>query len=216
MTNNLSTPCGRRVERLAISLLKPYLLRRLSSALCLLAIATAFGSADAQVNVLTAHNDTARTGQNLNETILMPSNVSAAQFGRLFFHTISGKSYAQPLYVLQISISNNGTHNVVYVATDTDMVYAFDADTNGGANANPLWQVSLLTNSTPAGTLSNNSGVWGTPVIDLASIALYLVSSEKQGTAPIFRFHALDITTGAEKFGGPLLDSGLNSRHWQR
>ena len=94
------------MEKLAISLLKPYLLGRLSSALCLLAIATAFGSADAQVNVLTAHNDTARTGQNLNETILMPSNVTPAQFGRLFFHTISGRSYAQPLYVSQISISN--------------------------------------------------------------------------------------------------------------
>ncbi len=93
---------------------------------------------------------------------------------------------------------------MVYVATTSDYVYAFDADTNGGANANPLWQVSLLTNSTPSGTLTNVVGVWGTPVIDPSSNTIYLVSSEAQGSTPIFRFHALDITTGAEKFGGPL------------
>ena len=159
--------------------------------------------AQAQVNVLTAHNDTARTGQNLNETILTPSNVNTTQFGKLFTYGVTGAILAQPLYVQGVTIGGN-VHNVVYVATTSDYVYAFDADTNGGANANPLWQASLLTNSTPAGTLTSVVGVWGTPVIDPSTKTMYLVSSEIQGTAPIFRFHALDITTGAEIFGGPL------------
>ena len=183
-----------------------YIFDRLSRGVWLYAlafVATCVG-ARGQVNVVTAHNDIARTGQNLEETILTLSNVNPTQFGRLFSHTVDARILAQPLYVSQLSIPSKGTHNVVYVATDGDTVYAFDADANGGADAGPLWQVSLLTNSTPAGTLTNNVGVWGTPVIDLASKTMYLVSSELQGGAPIFRFHALDITTGAEKFGGPL------------
>jgi hypothetical protein len=84
------------------------------------------------------------------------------------------------------------------------MVYAFDADTNGGINANPLWQAALLTNSTPAGTLANIYGVVGTPVIDLPSQTMYLVSSESKAGTYIFRLHALNITTGAEKLGGPV------------
>ena len=113
--------------------------------------------AQAQVSVLTAHNDIARTGQNLNETILTPSNVNPTQFGKLFSQGVTGAILAQPLYVQGVTIGGN-VHNVVYVATTSDDVYAFDADTNGGANANPLWQVSLLTNSTPSGTLTNVSG----------------------------------------------------------
>src|SRR5271170_3481231 len=174
------------------------------------------GSATAQVNVLTAHNDIARTGQNLNETILTPSNVNYTQFGKLFSQPVTGAVFAQPLYVSQVAIPGKGTHNVIYVApasgdvngaeegTVGDMVYAFDADTNGGINANPLWQVSLLTNTAPAGTYTVNYGVLGTPVIDLASQAIYLVSSEFQGSTQIYRLHALDITTGAEKFGAPI------------
>src|SRR5271168_4226279 len=162
------------------------------------------GLVHAQVNVLTQHNDNARTGQNLNETILTPSNVNPNQFGKLFSQSTDGGILAQPLYVSRVAIPNNGTHNVVYVATVEDQVYAFDADTNGGSNANPLWQTNLLTNTTPAGTFTVGYGVLGTPVIDLTSKAIYLVSSESQGATPIFRLHALDITTGAEKFGGPI------------
>ncbi len=164
----------------------------------------------AQVNVLTAHNDIARTGQNLNETILTPSNVNPTQFGKLFSQQVTGAVNAQPLYVSQLAIPGKGTHNVVYVATAADVVYAFDADTNGGANATPLWQTSLLTNTTPAGTFQVEWGVIGTPVIDLSSNTMYLVSSETQtATATeIFRLHALDITTGAEKFGGPFQIQG--------
>ena len=163
------------------------------------------GGAKAQVNVVTAHNDIARTGQNLNETILTPSNVNPTQFGKLFSQQVIGGVYAQPLYVSQLAIPNSGTHNVVFVVTAADVVYAFDADTNGGANGTPLWQTSLLTNTTPAGTFKSNWGVRGTPVIDLSSNTMYLVSCETQNATAteIFRLHALDITTGAEKFGGP-------------
>src|SRR5271170_3642319 len=166
------------------------------------------GATHAQVNVLTQHNDNARTGQNLNETILTPSNVNPNQFGKLFSQSTDGGILAQPLYVSRVAIPNNGTHNVVYVATVEDQVYAFDADTNGGSNANPLWQTNLLTDTTPAGTFTVGYGVLGTPVIDLTSKAIYLVTSENEGATPVFRFHALDITTGAEKFGGPILIQG--------
>ncbi len=174
------------------------------------------GSAMAQVNVVTAHNDIARTGQNLNETILTPETVNSTQFGKLFSQPVSGAVFAQPLYVSQVAIPGKGTHNVIYVAPASgdingteggsvgDYVYAFDADTNGGIAANPLWQVSLLTNTAPAGTYTVNYGVLGTPAIDLGTQTMYLVSSEFQGTAQIYRLHALDITTGAEKFGGPI------------
>ena len=141
------------------------------------------GGAKAQVNVVTAHNDIARTGQNLNEVALTPSNVNPTQFGKLFSQQVIGAVYAQPLYVSQLAIPDSGTHNVVFVATAADMVYAFDADTNGGANGTPLWQTSLLTNTTSAGTFQLNWGVRGTPVIDLSSNTMYLVSSETQ-TAP--------------------------------
>jgi hypothetical protein len=171
--------------------------------------------ASAQVNVLTAHNDIARTGQNQNETILTPANVNPTQFGKLFSQPVNGVLYAQPLYVSQITIPGKGVHNVIYVAPSTgnymgldggtagEYVYAFDADSNGGIDATPLWQVSLLP-AAPAGTYTPNYGVVGTPAIDLPSQTMYLVSSEFQGTTQIHRLHALDITTGAEKFGGPI------------
>jgi hypothetical protein len=158
----------------------------------------------AQVNVLTAHNDIARTGQNLNETILTPSNVNTNQFGKLFSIHVAGQVFAQPLYVSQVAIPGKGTHNVVYVVTGSDMVYAFDGDTNGGINASPLWQVNLLTNTTPTGTFGLEYGVIGTPVIDLSSNTMYLVSSESQTSSAVYRLHALDIITGAEKLGGPV------------
>ncbi len=164
--------------------------------------------AAAQVNVLTAHNDIARTGQNLSETVLTLSNVNPTQFGKLFSQQVNGPAYAQPLYVSQVIIPGKGTHNVVYVATATDMVYAFDADTNGGINASPLWQVSLLTNTAAAGTYKINFGIVGTPVIDLTTNTMYLVSSETQSSVAVNRLHALDITTGAEKMGGPVLIQG--------
>ncbi len=178
------------------------------SLLWVLVLSSSAALARGQVNVVTAHNDIARTGQNLNETILNTSNVNSSQFGRLFSVHISGFPYGQPLYVSQLAIPGKGTHNVVYTATSADMVYALDADSNGGANASPLWSLSLQSNTTSASGLSNNFGVAGTPVIDLPSKTMYVVSSETQDGTAILRLHALDITTGAEKLGGPVLLQG--------
>jgi hypothetical protein len=167
--------------------------------------------AGAQVSVLTQHNDNARTGQNLNETILTPANVNVDQFGRLFSQPTNGAITAQPLYVPNVPIPGKGTHNVVYVATTS--AYAFDADTNGGVSATPLWQTVLTTAAPSVGNGSIQGGVLGTPVIDPPSKAdpsgtIYLVSSNGTGTTFQYYLHALDITTGAEKFGGPALIQG--------
>src|SRR5258708_1976708 len=99
---------------------------------------------NAQVSVTTYHYDNARTGQNIQETILTPANVNISQFGKLFSQAVDGQVYAQPLYVPNLSIPNKGTHNVVFVATEADSVYAFDADNNSGGNASPLWKASLI------------------------------------------------------------------------
>jgi Chitobiase/beta-hexosaminidase C-terminal domain/Legume lectin domain/Bacterial lectin len=171
--------------------------------------------ANAQVNVTTQHNDIARTGQNLNETILNTSNVNSSQFGKLFSQPVDGLALAQPLYLSGIAI-NGATHNVLFVATEHDSVYAFDADTNAGANANPLWQASMLSSAHGAATgattvpwsagsdIYPEVGITGTPVIDPVSGTLYVVSKSLEGGAQLQRLHALDVTTGAEKFGSPV------------
>jgi len=172
---------------------------------------------DAQVNVTTYHNDIGRTGQNLNETTLNLSNVNANQFGKLFSQTVDGLVYAQPLYLSGITV-NGATHNVVFVATEHDSVYAFDADSNGGVNSGPLWKASMLTSAhgaaSGATTVSSNIvstditpevGITGTPVIDPATGTLYVVSKTMENSVAVQRLHALDVTTGAEKFGGPVV-----------
>ncbi|MGD0938418.1 MAG: chitobiase/beta-hexosaminidase C-terminal domain-containing protein [Terracidiphilus sp.] len=170
---------------------------------------------NAQVSVTTWRYDIGRTGQNLNETILTPSNVNPTQFGMLFSQPVDGYVYAEPLYLPNVTIGGQ-SHNVVYVATEHDSVYAFDADTNGGSNANPLWLASMLSTAHGAAagatTVSSNTvgtdivpeiGITGTPVIDTASGTLYVVSATQEGTTFIQRLHALDVTSGAEKYGGP-------------
>src|SRR5712672_3464196 len=113
----------------------------------------------AQISVLTQHYDIARTGANTSEAVLTPANVSTSQFGKLFSHAVDGYVYAQPLYVPGV-IMGAGTpqagtkHNVVFIATENDSVYAFDADTNApAANASPLWHITLLdaAHGAPAG-----------------------------------------------------------------
>src|SRR5271167_3089531 len=112
--------------------------------------------AHAQTPVLMQHNDISRSGANTTEAILTPANVNSASFGRLFSYPVDGRLYAQPLYVPGVTINsgpNQGTtHNVVFVASENDSLYAFDADTNSGANANPLWKVSLIDAAHGAGS----------------------------------------------------------------
>src|SRR5258707_10229198 len=98
----------------------------------------------AKVNVLTYHNDLARTGKNTNETVLTPANVNVNTFGQLFSYPVDGYVWAQPLYVSGLAIPGQGTHNVAFVVTAHNGVYAFDADSNSGRNNGLIWHVNLV------------------------------------------------------------------------
>lgn len=149
-------------------------------------------------NVLTQHNDLARTGANTAETLLRPANVNSNTFGKLFTDAVDAQVYAQPLYVENLSISG-GSHNVVFVCTESNSVYAFDADVGGIT----YWHVNLgLPYSPSCGDLTPVVGITGTPVIDLPSSTIYL--DTKLAAGPAHKLHALDLSTGIEKFGGPV------------
>jgi hypothetical protein len=166
------------------------------------------------VNITTFHVDANRSGLNANETILTPSNVSSLTFGKLFSDLVDGYVYGTPLIMSDITVSG-ASHDVLYVATEHDTVYAFDADTAGA----PLWQTPLLrSGETPItdGPIQPYQGVTSTPVIDPTTNTIYVVSTQTSSSAgSTFRLNALDITTGAQKFGGPITISasvpGTNS-----
>jgi chitodextrinase len=158
----------------------------------------------------THHNDNSRTGQNPNETVLNPANVTAGQFGKLFSYSLEGSAIGSPLYVAGVTMPGQGMHNVVYVATEHDSVYAFDAD---GLSASPLWQRTFLgpgVTPVPAADTGDccgigpEIGITGTPVIDRATQTLYVVAKTMEGSGYVQRLHALDLGTGAEKLGGPV------------
>ena len=145
---------------------------------------------------------------NLSETILTPATVGGGTFGKLFTLPVDGSIYAQPLYVPNLSLGG-AQHNVVFVATMNDVVYAFDADTSQAA----LWSKDFRTNgATPVVSSTNNIdgnvGIESTPVIDVTTHTIYVVAYTFESNAAVYRLHALDITTGAEKFGGPAVIGG--------
>jgi hypothetical protein len=187
--------------------------RKCLAVFCFWSVSVWLAHAQTYSGMLTWHNDLARTGQNLQETTLTPANVNSKTFGKVFSFPVDGQIFGQPLYVFNVAIPGKGTYNVVYLATENDSVYAFDAD---GVNTTALWYDSFINPSqgiTPipcADTGANPCpfasviGITGTPVIDPKSGTLYLVAATKENGKYVNRLHALDITTGAEKFGGPV------------
>jgi hypothetical protein len=159
--------------------------------------------------VLTYHNDNQRTGRNPSETSLTLKNVNSSTFGKLFVIPTDGRVDAQPLYAPTVSIPGNGTHNVLFVASEHGTVYGFDAD-----NGSTLWQVTTLASGeTPSDNrgcsqVTPEIGVTSTPVIDLTSGphgTIYVVAMSKDPSSNYHqRLHPLDITSGAEEFGGPV------------
>ena len=165
----------------------------------------------------THHNDNSRTGQHLGETVLAPSNVSSSTFGKLFSYPLDGVAHASPLYAANINIDGRGVRNVVFVATEHNSVYAFDAD---GRTSTPLWHANFndaANGVTPVppnetqeqGDITPEIGITGTPVIDPQSRTLYVVAKTKEVTSGrvsyVQRLHALDLANGAEKLPGPVV-----------
>ena len=171
-------------------------------------------------NVLTWGYDNTRQRQNTQETTLTPTNVNTNTFGKLFSHTVDGQIYAQPLYVANLTLPNQTTHNVIFVADEHDSVYAFDADSNGGADSAPLWQASLLSTAhgaaagattVPTADVQNGTGdihpeigISATPVIDINTGSLFVVAKTKENGTYVQRLHALNILTGNEQTGSPV------------
>jgi hypothetical protein len=160
------------------------------------------------LDVVTYHNDNARTGQNLNETVLTTTNVNSSMFGKIRSLAVDGKVDSQPLYLAGVQNIAGGTHNVLYVATEHDSVYAFDAD-----SGTRLWKISILgpgetaSDTRGCSQIAPEIGVTATPVIDRGAGAhgvIYVASMSKNSSGSYFqRLHALDVTTGAESLGGP-------------
>ena len=173
-------------------------------------------AAQASVSVTTWRYDTTRTGQNVNETLLSPSNVNVTTFGKLYSYSVDGHVYAQPLYIAALPIAGV-PHNVLFVVTEHDTLYAFDANQNL-----QLWKVNLIdmahgapsgATPVPSGDLGTNDivpeiGVTGTPVIDPSTNTLFVVSKSKESGVYVHRLHALDIVTGNEKPSSPVVVQG--------
>jgi len=169
---------------------------------------------DPNGDVLTYHNDNLRTGQNLQESVLTPKNVNSTGFGKLFSYPVDGAIYAQALYVKNLPMGALGVRNVIYIVTEHDSVYAFDADQKA---PQPLWHDSFVdpgSNVTPVpcadepeacDILGTQIGITSTPVIDLDTETLYVCAFTKEGGNYAYRLHALSLATGSEKFGGPVL-----------
>jgi hypothetical protein len=169
-------------------------------------------SAQAQVEVLTAQYDNFRTGANLHETVLKPSNVDARTFRKLFSRTVDGDIFAQPLYVPSLAIPGVGRRNVVFVATEHDSVYAFDVN---GSRDTPLWKTSFIDPQHGISTLTERDvlcpfitpevGITPTPVIDRVSKTMYVLVRTKEHGVFVQKLHAVDISNGKERPGSPVV-----------
>jgi hypothetical protein len=198
--------------------LLPFLLLVLAGLLCG-PVPNLLAQTATPVTVPTWRYDLTHAGQNTNETALTPANVNVASFGKLFSLTVDESVYAQPLYVPGLTMHDGLTHNVLFVATTHDSIYAFDADSNGGANANPIWQISLLdaAHGASAGAttvpwedegsedMEPEIGITGTPVINPSTNTMYVVGATKENGAYFLRLHAINILTGAEQAHSPVV-----------
>ncbi len=191
-------------------------------AACVLVLVTCAPCLSAQtstpVPVSTWRYDLTHAGQNTNETLLTPSNVNVSSFGKLFSMRVDSTVYAQPLYVPGLTMNDGQVHNVLIVATENDSIYAFDADSNGGANAKPIWQISLLTSAYGAGAgatavdwhdsgspdVAPTVGITGTPTINLATNTMYVVGATKENGVYYSRLHAINIISGTEQPNSPV------------
>ena len=184
-----------------------------TSAVVFFVVCLGFSLAWGQNDVLTQHNDNARSGLNSNETRLTPANVRVSKFGKLFTQSVDGIIVGQPLYASNVLMNDGQVHNVVYVATQHNTVYAFDADSK---NVSPLWSVSLngggssdpIADYGCTATHYTEIGIMGTPVIDPGKTTLYVVAKTLNNAVRNFSLHALDITTGSERLGGPVIIAG--------
>jgi hypothetical protein len=167
---------------------------------------TVTGAPPGVVSMLTYHNDDVRDGANLNETTLNPSNVNSTQFGKLFALPVDAQVYAQPLYLPNLMV-NGVQYNVLFVATENDTVYAFDAD---GGSQSPLWSQHLGTplQINDEEGISPLLGITSTPVIDPTTGTIYVLTDSTVNRTQTYLLHALDVTTGNEKFGGPVQVTG--------
>ena len=167
------------------------------------------------VPVLTWRYDLTHSGANTQETALTPANVASSAFGKLFSLRVDDRVFAQPLYVPSLKMSDGQVHNVLFIATENDSIYAFDADVKG----NPIWHVSLLdaahgatsgatpvpqADVAPSEDIGPNIGITGTPAINPATNTLYVVSNTKENGQYFSRLHAINIITGAEQAGSPV------------
>jgi hypothetical protein len=170
------------------------------------------------LRITTSQYDNMRTGANVHEIILTPQNVNARQFGKVLSIPVDGDVYAQPLYLSQVDVPGKGIRNLLFIATEHESVYAFDADNN---STEPIWHVSLLPTKdgvwSPVSAtdvqcpfISPEVGITATPVIDIDTGTIFVLartSTRKnilRAREYSQRLHALAITTGHEKFGGPV------------
>jgi len=172
----------------------------------------------AHPSMLTYHGDNTRQAANTNEVLLTLASVNTNNFGKLFSYAVDGYVYTQPLVMTNVTIPGQGVHDVVYIATEHDTVYAFDADSNAGTNGGLLWKTNLGISAVSAtatfgGRYTGGGytdilpevGATGTPVIDPVSGTLYVNAFTHEGANYIHRVHALDVTTGQERSYSPVV-----------